>query len=221
MEIKAVIFDLDGTIVNTEQIIWDIWFELGEKHGINVRKEMLQTLTGSDPKKEADVVNDYPEFFALNDLVSETFVNKLNSMKENKENVSTKGLYELMHYLKSINIPMGIASNSDKEHVYKLVSMLEHNHLFEIIVTRDDVEHGKPDPEMFLKVANHFNVDPEYVLVIEDSKFGIKAAKAANMRRILVKTMMPISDETKAETEYICEDLTEVVKLLKNNLNSK
>lgn len=216
MNIEAVIFDLDGTIVKTEQIIWDIWFELGEKHNITIKKEMLEKVTGSDPHKEQQIVQDYPEFFILADLVSETFVNRLNEMKVNGGDVSIAGLYELMDYFQQRGIPMAIASNSDKEHVTKLVSMLKNNHLFEIVMTRDDVTIGKPNPEMFLKVADFFQVEPEKVLVIEDSKFGIKAAKAAQMRRILIRTMMPISEETKEETEYICDSLLEVIDVLEN-----
>ncbi len=220
MKIKAVIFDLDGTIVNTERIVWDIWYEVGEKHGIEVREEMLATITGSDPAKEQQTAASFPEFIALNEEVMATFILRIDEMRSNGGDVSTAGLYQLMAYLKDRQIPMGIASNSDREHVDKMVSMLKNNNLFEIVVTRDDVMHGKPDPEMFLTVANHFQVAPENVLVIEDSKFGIQAAKTANMPRILVESMIPMAEDTKAQANYVCHSLNEVIPILENSFSS-
>lgn len=215
MNIKAVIFDLDGTIVETERIIWGVWKDLGREKEIDVSEEMLINITGSSPEKEAILFKDHPEIKALASQVSQAFRKKIAKMKVEKANVSTRGYHDLMNYLISQQIPFGIGSNSDRPHVEELVSMLDYNQHFQIIVTRDDVANAKPHPEMFLKIADYFQVSPENVLVVEDSKYGTKAAKDAGMNRVLIQDMLPLDEETLSYTQFIRNSLDEVVDLIK------
>lgn len=86
------------------------------------------------------------------------------------------------------NVPLALASNGDRSIVVATIDTLQLGHLFDTIVTLDDVAQGKPAPDMFLLAAHRLGVNPEDCIVYEDSPNGLEAARRAGMRSILVKT---------------------------------
>ena len=92
------------------------------------------------------------------------------------------GEVELLQWLAEINLPLGLGTSSEAEYVNRILENLGIKNYFKVIVTGDDVVRGKPDPEVYLKVARGLGVAPKECVVIEDAPNGVAAARAAGMQ---------------------------------------
>jgi beta-phosphoglucomutase len=234
--IKAVIFDLDGTLVQTEilkaksyakavvQLSEDqlteqeIIDEFKNVVGLS-RKEVAVHLMNkfkleyAAKKRMTDfsVTTPWQAFVQVRLNVYQTYLNEPAVLK------SYRCPYNL-NLLKTVRkkgLKTGLATMSHCEQTGKVLRILEIMDLFDFIATRDDVETGKPDPEIYLLVASQLMVDPGNCLVIEDSVVGIKAALAAGMHCIAVTnefTLKPVTESNILDKRWILNDPRNLVK---------
>ena len=179
--IKAVIFDMDGVIVESEQMHIVAEQQTLLKYGVHISAEELHTYTGTTAK------------FMFNKLIRkyglDTTFEKIFGEKEEvlfrllDEGVRpTKGVIDLLLRLKRKKVKLAIASSSHRRMISYVLGKLEIADLFDSVVGAEDVTNGKPDPEIFLTCAKQLDLRPEECLVVEDSKLGVEAAKKAGMR---------------------------------------
>ena len=214
MKIEAVILDCDGTMFDSERIWWDLWYEVGAAENVVVSENFLIDITGASPQKEASIQKKYPEILSIMPLVREKGIQLFNRIIEEKVNIQKKGLHQLIDYLHNNKIKIAVVSNSSKAHVHGLIQTTDYAPLFDVIVCREDVTHGKPNPEGLLKAAAAMNVNKSNCLVIEDSKLGSLAAKNADMHRIYIKDLVPKDEELESYIEFELSDLLEVISFL-------
>ena len=181
--IRAVIFDMDGVIVESEHIHIEAEQQTMLKHGVRISAEELHAYTGTTAEfMFTELIRKYK----LNTTFERIFSEKEDILFRllEKETRPTKGVIKLLKKLKQKGIRLAIASSSDRKLIEYILRRLDISRLFDFVVGAEDIAHSKPNPEIFLKSARGLKVKPVECLVVEDAKLGIDAAKSAGMKAI-------------------------------------
>jgi HAD superfamily hydrolase (TIGR01509 family) len=183
--LKAVVFDLDGLMFNTEELYQYVGSELLKRRGKEFDDELLDQMMGRPQRVALQLMIDYHGLDAtVGDLARETdqvFDEILDSRLE-----CMPGLVELLEALERHNIPKAIATSSGRSFVEEVLGRFGFVPRFQFILTGDDVTEGKPHPEIYQKAARQFGLEPGEVLVLEDSSNGCRAAVAAGTFAVAV-----------------------------------
>ena len=186
-EVKALLFDLDGTLVDNMQLHIDAWVQTGEHFGLSITAEMIQINAGIPTRQlivklasENDWSIDTEDFTML----------KQSAYRELKANAGPikkiEPIIEIVrHYYGKI--PMTIGTGSSRPNALGALQDAGIIHCFDLVVSADDLENPKPHPEVWLKGASHVGVDPKECLVFEDGEKGMEAADAAGIPWIDVR----------------------------------
>ncbi|KAI3457140.1 hypothetical protein Pfo_013803 [Paulownia fortunei] len=192
-QISAVIFDLDGTLLNTEQVTKNILKNFLAKYGKEQDDEKEKKRLGMTFKESAiAIVNDYDL-----PLTPEQFSQEVVPMYHGKWLLAKAlpGANRLMRHLRKNGVPFALASNSLRKNIDGKISHHDGwKESFTVILGSDQVKSGKPSPDIFLEAAKRMGVDPWHCLVIEDSLVGVKAGKAAGMKVVAVPSLQIESD---------------------------
>ncbi|MCL2023173.1 MAG: HAD family phosphatase [Oscillospiraceae bacterium] len=213
-DIKAVIFDMDGLMFDTERVCVDAWLQTGREYGVEVTEEMIVSCCGlPTPKflewmtkklpKDADIL-------AMDDRSREIKYQILGTHGVPKK----AGLDELLEFLRKEKIPVAIATSTEKDMaMWKLekAGVLEYFHTF---VCGDEIENGKPDPDIYLTAAKKLGVDPANCLALEDAAIGAMAALSAGMRVIMVPDLAQPDLELEGKLFAKLESLGAVASLV-------
>ncbi len=184
-DLLAVAFDLDGLMFNTEELYQHVGTELLRRRGKEFAPELLHQIMGRPQPVALQMMIDW---HALSDTVEilsveteEVFVGLLDTRL-----ALMPGLKELLDALEAGGIPKGVATSSGSRFTRNVLGRFHLEPRFSFIVTCEDVTHGKPDPEIYLKAASRFGIDPHQMMVLEDSANGCKAAVAAGAFAVAV-----------------------------------
>lgn len=216
--IKAVIFDFDGLLVNTE--------ELREQSLVNFLKKYGKEFVFSDYKKTMlgsteDVTKFLKSRYRLKgaiDVLSGERRTYFNVLFQNRLALQD-GVSEVLGRAKSLGLKLAIASNRSKADVTDALQRLGILDFFEAVVNVEEVANKKPDPEIYLLTAEKLGVDPSECLVLEDAPHGVEAGKGAGMRVIYVPSTRYF-ENTHEKADLIVKSLHEVSgEILKNKFN--
>nr|WP_314461726.1 HAD family phosphatase [uncultured Clostridium sp.] len=209
--IKAVIFDLDGLLIDSEVISYQLYQELLNKYGYSFTiEDYAQNYSG---KTELGNMEAIVKNYQLPVSIKEGLDYTLSREKEYFiKGVSLKsGVRELLDYLKKNKYKIALASSSTKERaLYALIQQGIESY-FDEMVFGTEVEKGKPNPDIFLKACEKVKVDPENCLVLEDSEAGIQASFSAGIPVICVPDMKKPTLKFQKMTEIILPSLLEVL----------
>ena len=211
---KAVIFDMDGVIFDTEKVYLDIWIEVFEKYGYKMTKELYVTVMGTGRK---NVIKTFLENFGDDLPIEKMYEEKDNQLFyiiENQGIPLKKGVKELFSMLKEKNYKIALATSAKRERVEKQIKDKWLKESFDAIVCGDDVEKGKPSPDIFLKAAKKIDVEPENCFVVEDSPAGIKAAFSGGMKGIHVEDLKAADEDILKYCEKNFKNLQEIKEYL-------
>jgi beta-phosphoglucomutase len=178
--LRGVVFDFDGVIVDSHPVHKRAWKRLLDSVGKAISEEELEFVV--DGRRRDDILRHF-----LGDLDPERIVEyghrKEQFFREEAAGVQTiSGLLSFLRELEEADVVLGVASSGSRSRVSFLLSRLKLTKHFQVIVTGDDVERGKPDPAIFLRVAKDLQRESSELLAFEDAVSGVKAAKAAGMR---------------------------------------
>ena len=211
---KAVIFDMDGVIFDTEKVYLDIWIEVFEKYGYKMTKELYVNVMGTGRK---NVIKTFLENFGDDLPIEKMYEEKDNQLFyiiENQGIPLKKGVKELFSMLKEKNYKIALATSAKRERVEKQIKDKWLKESFDAIVCGDDVEKGKPSPDIFLKAAKEIDVEAKDCFVVEDSPAGIKAAFSGGMKGIHVEDLKVADEDILKYCQKSFKDLQEVKKYL-------
>ena len=173
--IKGVIFDMDGTIVDSLPYHYRAWEKFFEENKVENFSKKLKDYKGGGTLDLMTAV--YGDKFARKELKIMTDDKEIIFREIYKNNiVPIMGFMEMFELIKSKNILVGIASNAIRKNVEMILSELKIYEKFDSIICGDEVKKGKPDPEMFNETVNRFNLKKEECLIFEDSVEGVLAA---------------------------------------------
>ena len=181
--ITAVIFDMDGVIVDSEPIHIEAEKQTLLKYGVKITTEELRTYTGTTAEFE---FNDLIRKYKLNTTAKTLFDVKEDIMFRLLEERTepTIGVIDLIKNLKQQGFKLGIATSGHRKLAQYYLNKLGIASFFDTVVCAEDITRSKPDPEIFLKAAQRLGVEPAKCIVIEDAKLGIEAAVKAGMKCI-------------------------------------
>ena len=211
---KAVIFDMDGVIFDTEKVYLDIWTEVFEKYGYKMTKELYVNVMGTGRK---NVIKTFLENFGDDLPIEKMYEEKDNQLFYRIENQGIplkEGVKELFSMLKEKDYKIALATSAKKERVEKQIKDKWLKESFDAIVCGDDVEKGKPSPDIFLKAAKEIDVEPENCFVVEDSPAGIKAAFSGGMKGIHVEDLKEADEDILKYCEKNFKNLQEIKEYL-------
>lgn len=215
-DIKAVIFDMDGLMLDTEIIAFMSFRDAFKEFGYTLDEPFFETLIGRNIKGTKECILDYYG----KDLDFDSILIEINKKTEDyiiKNGVKTKkGLIELLEYLKENDYKMAVATSTNREKATKLLESVGVIDYFQGMVCGDDIVNSKPNPEIFLKAAGELNIHPKECMVLEDSGAGIAAAHAAGMLPINIPDMKKPDEDMFNKSYRIYRSLLNVIDLLKD-----
>lgn len=213
---KAVIFDMDGVIFDSEQAVYHGWLELADKYHLIDIEKIYRKCIGVNSEMTRQIFLDYyGEDFPYDEYKAEQSKN-YHERYDNGRLPMKPGIKELLISLKKKQYGIAIASSTRTELVEEQIKNAGLREYFDVIIGGDMVKKSKPEPDIFLKAAECLGVLPEETYVIEDSYNGIRAAFAGKMIPIMVPDMLEPDSEMREKAQYICKDLYEVRELLEN-----
>lgn len=178
LPIEAVIFDMDGTLFDTERLYREMWFKLAPLRGFYIDDDMLDRMRGASLEFGTQI------FEARNPGFSYVEEREYR-MREVFRYVDAHGVPkrpgcdETLHWLKSHGYKIAIGSSTRSPQVMRYLRRADMEHTFDFVGCGDLTAHGKPEPDLFLICAERLGADPRACVVVEDSENGIRAGHAA------------------------------------------
>ncbi len=182
---KAVVFDLDGLMFNTEMIYQRVGTEVLRRRGKTFDEGLLDQMMGRTNRVALSIMIDWHNLDdtveQLNDESADLFIELLDEHLE-----TMPGLLELLDALERAGFPKAIATSSGPRFAHGVLGRFDLAKRFEFVLTGDDVQQGKPHPEMYHLAASRLQIEPAEMLVLEDSQNGCQAAVAAGAIAVAV-----------------------------------
>lgn len=216
--IKAIICDVDGTLLDTERIYMKAWKEAGKELGFDVTDEVLLK-TRAINAKDAAVI--FESMIGNGFSYEKTRVGRVRIAEEIIEKESPilmPGVKELIRLVRKKGIPLAVASSTGTEKTREHLRLNGILDAFDAVVGGDMITHGKPAPDIFLKAAEELGTAPENCMVLEDSVAGIRAAGAAGMVPVLIPDTVPANDETRALSYAVIDSLEDIGPVIESLL---
>jgi HAD superfamily hydrolase (TIGR01509 family) len=211
---EAVIFDMDGLLVDSERLARDALIETARRFEKQVDYDLFKQMIGvpEDASHELLIRRYGSDFPAAQFLEQATL--RCRALVNAGHLDLKPGAVELLQSLELAGIPKAVATSSSRakaEHTLRAVGVLSR---FNAVVCRDDVARGKPYPDLFLSAASRLEVDPAVCIVLEDSHNGIRAAHAAGMKVIMVPDLLSPTPSDIATCEIVVPNLFAVLSIL-------
>lgn len=212
--VKAVIFDMDGLMIDSERMMYEGYKKYLNGLGIDITEAFYKTLLGQTISVcREKFLRQYGKDFPYDEVV-----NRVHEMVDERfasEGVPLKnGLIELLKYLKNNDYKTIVATSSERKRVNVILNSAGIFEYFDDSICGDEVERGKPDPEVFLKACDKMQVSTEEALVLEDSEAGIQAAFDGKIKVVCVPDMKYPEKNYEKMTTFICKDLIEVKRYI-------
>jgi HAD superfamily hydrolase (TIGR01509 family) len=183
--IRAVAFDLDGLMFNTEALYEQVGGTLVARRGRRISHELLDEMMGRPPRVALQRMIDW---YQLDDTIEQLQVETDGIFADilERELAPMPGLVELLDALQAAEIPKAITTSSRRGFVDQILRLYDYSDHFRFVIAAEDVVQGKPHPEIYQTAARHFGISPTEMLVLEDSQNGCRAAVAAGACAVAV-----------------------------------
>jgi len=209
--LKAVVFDRDGVLTDTEIIHVKSAKKAFDEFGITLSEEDEKRIIARNP---IDYLPELQEKYELSDELIERIHSREKKIFTNLFKQLGKlspGAKELINFLKNNGIKLVLATSSGKSNILFL-NMFNLNNIFDFMLTENDVIKRKPNPEIYIKAKKMLGFNDDEIIVIEDSEVGVEAAKSAGLKCIALKNEFTKHKNSKAD--YVVNDLYEAKKII-------
>ena len=210
--IRAVLFDLDGVLIDSIKIHCRTYIIAMQKNGLNPDVEKMKRLFG----EKAEVIIRGSCNRKLNNTELKRILDEKNRLYEQelvREKPIMGGAREILEWCKQNRLKIGLGTGTRRKNVELFLEILGMNP-FDAIVTASDVSNAKPDPEIWIKTLKKLDVPPENAVVLEDAILGIKAAKRAGLRVIALPGTFDEKALKSAGADWVVKNLNEAKKIL-------
>ena len=212
--VEAVVFDMDGLLLDTEIVYRAAMIEAGSVFGVAFTGEIYASMVGRTNPECGVLLRDlYGEDFPV-----QAYFERVWSDVEDLLEAETKlkaGVIEILDYLDDQGLPRAIATSNGMVSVEKYLGRFDLLSRFNAVVANADVVRHKPHPDPYLEAARRLGVDPAHCLALEDSHPGVRAAHAAGMMTVMVPDILDPNEEMHNKCVHIADSLHVVLDLLK------
>ncbi|MBR4627339.1 MAG: HAD family phosphatase [Ruminococcus sp.] len=211
VELKGAIFDMDGLLIDTEKLYLRYWKQAAADFGYDMRDEHVFAIRSlarkySIPKLKGFFGEDFPT-----EDVRARRTELINAHIEKYGIELKKGVFELLGYLRDNGIAAAVATATPRERTMLYLGKIGAAERFDAVVCGDMVTSGKPDPEIYLTAARELGLPPELCAAFEDSPNGLKAARAAGCKVVMIPDMTPPQTEDRPYYDAVYRDLGEAI----------
>ncbi|MFC3440655.1 HAD family hydrolase [Sphingobium rhizovicinum] len=211
--IRAVIFDMDGTLLETEAVHRNAFAQTAQALGWPMSEALLLSMVGIHRDENERMLAehmgpDFPlaRFYADSDALFEAAVDAGIPLRP--------GALLLLDHLAQAGIPMALATSTAAPYAQQRLEKTGLLRYFDVIVTRSDVERPKPHPEPYLLAAQRLGVDAAHAVAVEDSYAGVRSATAAGIATVMVPDLLPPTEELVMACAQVLPSLTDLRDLL-------
>lgn len=217
--IKAVIFDMDGVIFDSERLVIECWRVIADKYNIpDIEKACYECFGLNRIITREKMLQRYGEDFPY-DIYKKEMSDLFHSRYGGGKLPQKIGIHELLKFLKSKSIKIGLASSTRSEVVKMELADGGLIDYFDVIIGGDMVVKSKPEPDIYLRACEELGVKPNEAYGIEDSFNGVRAVYRAGMNCIMVPDIVEADDEMKEISKIILPSLVEVKNYFIDKLN--
>lgn len=216
-DIKAVVFDMDGVIFDSESKVIECWAEIADKHGIKDIETMCRMCLGTNAAETRRIALEfYGEDFPYDEYKGEASA-LYHSRYDGGRLPMKSGVRGLLAFLGESGLRVALASSTRSEVVHAQLRDAGILSCFDKVICGDMVSRSKPAPDIFLKACVELGVAPESAFAVEDSYNGIRSAHSAGLRPIMVPDLAPPTEEMERLAEVILPSLAEVAEYIKGS----
>ena len=207
---KLAIFDVDGTLIDSESIYVKAALLNNKINNYNVPLNVIMNTIGRNRESVRQVVTDSQ----TKDFDYDTYRSKLMEIYNQDRLTLKKGAINILEYCKNHNILSAVATSTYKEKQLRILTQLDIAKYFDYMVFGDEIKNSKPAPDIYLDVYNHYNFKKEDILIFEDSRNGILSAHNAGIKVVYIKDVVDVEKEVVDLAYKSIKDLDEGIKLL-------
>ncbi len=215
LEIKAVIFDMDGLLIDSEPLWEEAMIKAYEIKGYTVTTDMLKVVKGNRVDEAVANVSRQINCNMSGNTELENIVlnNVINLIRD--QGIALKGAIECINYCRNCGYKVALASSAMYSVINAVSERMSINGSFDVVYSAEEEQYGKPHPGVFISTAQKLNVPAVQCVVLEDSVNGVIAAKASNMSAIAVPHPDQIKDKGFGIADHVVNNLIEAIDILK------
>lgn len=214
MELKLVIFDMDGVILDSERVANLAWFQVSEKYNLGLTLEKLRDIKGGTTVRTEGILAKLVGEEIAKKILVEKKEKQLEIIKSEGGIKLKKGVVELLKYIKEKGLKCVVATSTSRESAERQLKETGVYKYFDTLTFGDEIENGKPAPDIFLKACEKVKVSPKEAIVIEDSVLGATAANRAMIRCFVVEDTIKFTEEENKLAYKKFENLLKVKEYL-------
>lgn len=217
MRIDGFIFDMDGILFDTERLFNECFARALSSYGItnvDIDKIVRLCLGRSTAESKALCLEVLPEGFPYDEMQAK-LRDDFNTILAEKGMPVKPGVYLILEYLKANRYPVGLASSSSMRSIMHHLEEANMTEYFTFIASANDVEKGKPEPDIYNYVVEKMNLKGKNVLVFEDSPNGLKAATAAGLKAVMIPDQVPYTEDLRPYVYEKINTMTAALEALK------
>lgn len=213
--IKLVIFDVDGTLVDSESVYVKAALKNLEVNHYNIPMSAIMGIIGQNKVAGQKLIESTQDDSFNYDKYLQDFRKIRDELLEKEPYKLKKGALNILNYCKKHDIKMAIATSTARDKQIKVLTELGIIDYFDYMVFGDEIKNSKPDPEIYLKVFEHYNYGKDEMIIYEDSKNGILSAHNAGIRVVYIKDIVDVEEEVTSLCYKQVKDLDEGIEILR------
>lgn len=215
-DIKGIIFDMDGLLIDSERLYWEANIQTAEEYHLNTPKDAYLQLAGATAKEMEDFYHKYfKSTQERDDFIKRTDDLVWQWTDEGKLKLQT-GVQQALDTFQSMNLPMAIASSNYEDVVEHAMWATGIRNYFKFHLSYIDVQKGnikaKPAPDIYLLAAKKLKIDKKNLLIFEDSPTGVEAAKNAGIKCIMIPDIIKPQAKQRQDATMICDNFLDFLK---------
>lgn len=214
--VSGIIFDMDGVLIDSERQSNEGWLWAAGQLGVDMPMWLIDSFKGAPAELCCKFFDDYYKGAIDYWEAKELRTQHVYKIRETEGIPVKKGVKDIFEYIRNNGLKCAVATSTRRESAEKTLHKIGVWDYLDAVVYGDEVEHGKPEPDIFLRAAKAIGVNPSEAVVVEDSINGIKAGYAAGMRVVHIPDTIAIDDDIRKLTYMVCDDLNGLIDVVES-----
>ncbi len=214
--VSGIIFDMDGVLIDSERQSNEGWLWAAEQLGVDMPMWLIDSFKGAPAELCCKFFDDYYKGAIDYWEAKELRTQHVYKIRETEGIPVKKGVKDIFEYIRNNGLKCAVATSTRRESAEKTLHKIGVWDYLDAVVYGDEVEHGKPEPDIFLRAAKAIGISPSEAVVVEDSINGIKAGYAADMRVVHIPDTIAIDDDIRKLTYMVCVDLNGLIDVVES-----